>query len=603
MALQEVLAAYTFDVQGTEKLEQADQTSTRLTRTLRGLGGVLAGIATVGAAKGLFDFVNGVADAADQTDKFATAIGASARDVAEWDMVLGNAGVPLERARLGLKTFAKQAGEAARGNKDLQGTLRKLGVDTRDASGALRPLNDRLTDAVLGLTKIEDPARRAASAEKLFGEAGLGFVRVALDGAGALEAQRREFDELHGGGAYEQFVKNSKDAAIANDRWRNATAALRVVVAGALVPALTAVVSAVTRVVLWVSKLVAGTKIVQVSLVTLGAVAAAFAIKLAVAFAPALATVGLFVGALAGAALIIEDIYQLFTGGESLIGRWIDSWLGAGEAELIVESIKEAVRDLAPVLEFVVDKIEYFVAAFAAMKLAQWAAGLRGIAKGFKDVAASANQAGSAASGVGGKLGKAIGGVAALTGGFAAGQAIGGSVVEARQSRFEAGKARQRAALSEAERAAEATQELIEAGLVSQAGVLDPSFERELRAAQAAGGELSPLQEAARTALAGFEEARAASGSSSAALKERITGGPERKFLVQSGLDRAFLAPVLEAAGLRAQAGGGVTINSPTSITVQGDANPEVTAQRVLEKVDQKQQDDLRRARESLGQR
>lgn len=519
MALEEVLAAYTFDVQGTEKLEQADQTSTRLTRTLRGLGGVLAGIATVGAAKGLFDFVNGVADAADQTDKFATAIGASARDVAEWDMVLGNAGVPLEQARLGLKTFAKQAGEASKGNKDLQGTFRKLGVDTRDASGALRPLNDRLTDAVLGLTRIEDPARRAAEAEKLFGEAGLGFVRVALDGAGALEAQRREFDELHGGGAYEQFIANSKEAAVASDRWRNATAALRVVVAGALVPALTAVVSAVTRVVLWVSKMVAGTKIVQVTLVTLGAVAAAFAIKLAVAFAPALATVGLFVAAVGAAALIIEDIYQLFTGGESLIGRWLDSMLGAGEAARLVDQVKTAVGGL----------IDFF------------------------------RELGRIAIPIIEKIQKAL--------------------------TFLLDKARE--ALDALDRAAKKAADRlgVTSGLRGLVGA-------QTRAARVVAGE--DLEATPQNIAAGAAQI----GAGLAGVPLPIVPGAQPEVEAPR---RGVFNPIFEAAGVRPASS--VTINSPTQITVQGDANPEATAQRVLEAVDQKQQDDLRRAREALGQR
>lgn len=352
MAIKEVLAFFDYSVQGTDKLAAADKQTTKLERSIKSLGKVLATAGVLAIGKGIFNFINDTADAADQTDKFATALGVSARDVAEWDHILGNAGLSIEETRKGLQTFSKQAGAAAAGNKALRATFRELGVQTRDNTGQLRPLNDRLTDAVLGLEKIEDPARRAAEAQRLFGRSGLGFVRVALDGADALAEQRREFETLHGGGSYEQFVQDSKAAAIANDRWRNATRALRTVIAGALIPVL-------TRVVVWISsttkaftQLLAGTKIVQTTFAVLGAAAAAFAVKMAIAFAPAILTIGAFVAVVGGSILLIEDLYQLFSGGESLIGRWLESFIGAGQTKALVDGIKNAVLDLGGVLKF-----------------------------------------------------------------------------------------------------------------------------------------------------------------------------------------------------------------------------------------------------------
>jgi hypothetical protein len=505
MALKEVLAFFSFEVEGADDLAAADKQTTALTKSVQALGGVLAGIGVAAGVKGLFDFVNGAADAADATDKFATAIGTSAREVAEWDQVLGNAGVGLEKGRLGLKTFTKTSGEAAKGNKDLRATFRKLGVRAKDSSGQLRPFNDRLTDTVLGLNKIEDPARRAATAEKLFGEAGLGFVRIALDGADALEAQRQEFEDLFGSGGYEKFTEDSKKAAVANDRWRNATNALKSIIASALVPALTRVVVTIAKLTRGFAKLVSGTKIVQTSLIVLGTILAALALKVLIAFAPVILTFGLFAAAVAGAVLIIEDLYQLFTGGESLIGRWLKSYLGATKAKMLVESIREAVIDLGS-------------------GLVKTGAVIKDIFEAVLPVSIEATR------------------VAATI------------LVEMLKESLE----RVEKLVSVAKKAAEG---------VKFVG----------RKVFGSGGDSAQLTELARRS--GFQVPEPAPEDTSAVRQQALVG--------------AAVAPMVGSSSSSA-----VTVNSPTQITVQGSSDPEATAQRVVEVMEAREQDTLRRARD-----
>lgn len=343
MALQETLALFDFKTTGTDSLKKADSQVDKLTVGLKALGAILA----VGfGAKGLFDFANGMADATDQTFKFAAAVGLTTREVAEWDMILGNAGVAQSQARLGLQTFTKKAGEAAKGNKLLKETFRDMGVAIKDARGELRPVNDVATDAVLGLSKIENQAERVATAQKLFGKAGLGFIRVALDGADALKAQREEFDDLMGGGSYEQYVEDSKAAAVAGDKFRNASNALKVALARTLIPVLTKVITTFAKIAKTFTRLINGTEIVKVTLVTLGTVAAAVALKILIAFSPIILTVLAVGAAIAGTILIIEDLYQLFTGGQSLIGKFLEKWLGFGKAQALIAAIKETFADM-----------------------------------------------------------------------------------------------------------------------------------------------------------------------------------------------------------------------------------------------------------------
>lgn len=352
MALKEVLAIFSLQVAGKQQIDQADKSVSKLEGAVKTLGAALAAGVFAKATTGLFSWVTGIADATDATAKFADALGVNTRDIAEWDQILGNAGVALQEGRNGIRTFAKQAGNAAQGNKGLQKTFRELGVSFKNSDGSLRPLNDRLTDSVLGLAKIEDSAKRAAAAEKLFGKAGLGFVRVALDGADALKAQREEFEDLLGGGSYDQFVQDSRDAAIAGDRMRNALGALRVGIAKALIPVVTKITVGIAKFVKGLTRLIKGTKIVQTTLVLLGVVAAAVAAKILISFAPLIFTVLAIVAAIAAVILIVEDLFVLFTGGESLIGRFIDKLFGIGAATKVVDAVKSAFQSLIGVVEF-----------------------------------------------------------------------------------------------------------------------------------------------------------------------------------------------------------------------------------------------------------
>lgn len=230
---------------------------------------------------------------------------------------------------------------------------------------------------------------------------------------------------------------------------------------------------------------------------------------------------------------------------ESRAGRMEKSLTRVKEAFLDLatpenlESFAQAASKVATAIEFIADSIPAMVAGFAAFKAL-------GMARHFGAVAASAAAAAAdivdpterlAAQGKAGKAGraqKALGGLGAGLVGFGVGQVIGGAVVGARQEEFARQKAQQEAALTETERASAATLALVEAGLVSEEGTLDPAFARQLRVKQLRGQELSPLEQAGETALAGFEEVRTASSGIASQLGFVRRGGPTRRALVST---------------------------------------------------------------------
>jgi hypothetical protein len=105
-----------------------------------------------------------------------------------------------------------------------------------------------------------------------------------------------------------------------------------------------------TRAGAWVVRtfenVVAKSRIAEAGMATLGVVAAALAIKLAIAFAPVLLPFLKLAAIVAAAALVIDEFLVFLDGGDSLIGRFIDSIWGPGSAGEAAQKLKQAWADL-----------------------------------------------------------------------------------------------------------------------------------------------------------------------------------------------------------------------------------------------------------------
>lgn len=233
-----------------------------------------------------------------------------------------------------------------------------------------------------------------------------------------------------------------------------------------------------------------------------------------------------------------------------------------GEAEKLftperTQAMIKAVKLLSQALGFVIDNWELFLGAFLAAKSAQigfaifkWAkaskelAGGLGLAQrllqklGTTPTPAGLMPAGAAPGVASTALQKAAGGAIAFGTGFGVGQLIGEEIVRKKQKRFATKQTQQKKALKERDVAFEAAQRLIEGGGVSTEGVIDPQLLRSLRVAKITGRELTPLQQAAETSLAGFEVPKAitSAGGFVDALTDAAESrrGPERKRFVET---------------------------------------------------------------------
>lgn len=343
-----------------------DAMAKRLGVTSAGVGRVVIGasLAIVGALhRGIgaaFDFANAFAADSEALRDTAREMRMTTTELQELDHAAAQSGVGVERMRSGVQKFANDLRDAERWGNATTGLLRRLGIEARGTDGHIRPTADVLNDVSLALERIPSPTRRARVAVQLFGESGRRMLDVLHSGPGGLMALRDEMADL-GGGVTPEATEASRKYTQAQERLKIATDSLRSVLATALLPALTWVVTKITQAEAWLSRMTRGTHVAEVGLALLAAVGVAAALALIVAWAPVVAPFLLAIGAIAQLVLILDDLITLIEGGDSALGRFLDSIFGLGfsaeyahelreEWEGIVDAISRALDVLVPFL-------------------------------------------------------------------------------------------------------------------------------------------------------------------------------------------------------------------------------------------------------------
>lgn len=175
------------------------------------------------------------AEAADETNKLARRIGATAEELQEYDYVAQRSGVTTDLMRNSLEKLQGKVSDAVNGNKDMTATLKELGIEAK--AFAAMPLGDQMEAIAKGFQGLKSDGDRTRLAMKLFEEEGRGMVTVFEGGADAIAKMR---DEARGFGLY-----TTEDAAMAeefNDRLLDAKmslGAIQKLVSIELIPVLT----------------------------------------------------------------------------------------------------------------------------------------------------------------------------------------------------------------------------------------------------------------------------------------------------------------------------------------------------------------------------
>lgn len=335
-ALREILARFgvSFDAKELEKGSKAvDGVAAKLGKLATIAASALAGSAIV---KGTADFVNAIAEQADQLGDLSERLGISTDALQEWGFAAQMSGAEAEDMSMAIVRLQAAAGSGS-------DALVELGVNAKDAAGQFKSADVLLEDVADRFEKITSPAERTNKAMKLFGKSGAKLVPLLSRGKKGIAELRKEFKELGGGfstEAIEAAGKYKDSIERLNVTWNTFKAR----VGGFVLPLAEKFIGYAIRagkvVGGWVDKL---QPLIEKSNILKG-VAVALGVALVAAFAPAVIAALPLIATLVAIALAVDELITTWQGGDTVIRRAIDNIFGEGSTKKAIDWVKGVIK-------------------------------------------------------------------------------------------------------------------------------------------------------------------------------------------------------------------------------------------------------------------
>lgn len=164
-------------------------------KAVAGAAVAVGAVASAGAAA-MYGMAMKSAEATDRVDKMSAKIGVSKQAFQEWDYILGQNGMDVEKLQVGAKTLTQQMDAAAGGSKNAQAMFEQLGLSWQDGTGKLKSQEQMTNEAILALAKMENGTEKARLATELFGKAGIEMMPMLNNGAEGIEQLRERAHDL-----------------------------------------------------------------------------------------------------------------------------------------------------------------------------------------------------------------------------------------------------------------------------------------------------------------------------------------------------------------------------------------------------------------------
>ncbi|MDC4241947.1 hypothetical protein NE398_17575 [Clostridium tertium] len=158
-------------------------------------GTAIAGAAAAGGAA-LFGMATKSAEVTDRIDKLSNKIGISKQGFQEWDYILGQNGMDVEKLQVGVKTLVSQMDAAAGGSKNASEAFDKLGLSWNDGNGKLKNQESMMNEVIMALANMENGTEKARLATQLFGKAGVEMMPMLNNGAQGIEDLKNRAHDL-----------------------------------------------------------------------------------------------------------------------------------------------------------------------------------------------------------------------------------------------------------------------------------------------------------------------------------------------------------------------------------------------------------------------
>lgn len=335
MALREILAEFGVKVDNSG-LEKFDQQIEGVKGKLEKLVGIFSG-AFVG--KEIGEFIKSQIEAGDALVDLADKLGLGTDELQQFQYSAGIFGVQADDAARSLGFLNKNVGEAITGNAEAAKTFRDMHVTLKDANGTVRETADLLPDIAEAFAGMGSQQERTAKAMAIFGRSGAALLPFLKRGKEGVADLKKEFNEL-GGGLSKNFLEQADKTGDEMHRLDFALKGLKSSLVEQIIPTVLDWTTKTVDLVKGLRQFVNETTFVKTALI--GIIGTGVIAAFALLGAETLAIAAAFVVAY----LALDDLYALFTGGESVIGDWIDAMAGVGASKQFVADVTAEVTKL-----------------------------------------------------------------------------------------------------------------------------------------------------------------------------------------------------------------------------------------------------------------
>jgi uncharacterized membrane protein YgcG len=150
--------------------------------------------AMIGAGAASIALAVKAAQTADSFKDMSQRTGIAVETLSRWSYAAKLSGTSIEKIQFGLKNFSQNLTKTNQKTTDLNTNFGKLGIETRDAAGNIRPMDDVLLDVADKFKTMPDGAQKAALAVQLFGKSGMELIPMLNEGREGIERMNREAD-------------------------------------------------------------------------------------------------------------------------------------------------------------------------------------------------------------------------------------------------------------------------------------------------------------------------------------------------------------------------------------------------------------------------
>jgi hypothetical protein len=279
---------------------------------------VMSAIAGYWAVQALQNFVINTSNAMAELGKTSEYLGITANALQELRYAAEKSGVTIDALDDSLKELQVRAYEAKSGEGEAAEAFQTLGVSATDAAGRIREPLELLDEVADKFRQLPTQSDRLWVADAIFGDEGATVLKMLKEGSKGLHDMRAEARAL-GITLDQDTIKKAQELNENLKRLQHTSHGIRNTFVSSLLPGLTWLTEKCAALSAAFNQVEHRASLVRVSVAALSVAITGLIAKLTFAFAPLLFKFALMGAGIAAIALLIEDLWVAFKGGDSVL--------------------------------------------------------------------------------------------------------------------------------------------------------------------------------------------------------------------------------------------------------------------------------------------